>query len=223
MKNVLLKSNSGFNLTGIVEFFIFITMNYLAHAYLSFNQADILAGNMINDYVKGKKKFDYPESIQKGMTLHRAIDDFTDHHPSTQQAKLFFKADYRLYAGAFVDVLYDHFLANDTNEFFYDAELLSFCQATYASLQNNFALLPQKFQQVLPYMQSQNWLYNYRYKTGIEKSFGGLVKRAAYLSESATAFAIFNEHYAALQICYNDFFPELKQFALYQLNALNKS
>jgi acyl carrier protein phosphodiesterase len=198
-------------------------MNYLAHAYLSFNQPDILAGNMINDYVKGKKKFDYPAGIQKGMLLHRTIDDFTDHHPATEKAKKFFKADYRLYAGAFVDVLYDHFLANDANEFGHDVELESFCQATYASLQNNFALLPQKFQQVLPYMQSQNWLYNYRYKEGIEKSFGGLVKRAAYLSESAIAYKIFNKDYDALQICYNDFFPELKQFTIYQLNLLNNS
>ncbi len=35
-------------------------MNYLAHAYLSFGDPDILAGNMISDFVKGKKKFDYP-------------------------------------------------------------------------------------------------------------------------------------------------------------------
>jgi acyl carrier protein phosphodiesterase len=30
-------------------------MNYLAHAYLSFGEPDILAGNMISDFVKGKK------------------------------------------------------------------------------------------------------------------------------------------------------------------------
>ena len=198
-------------------------MNYLAHAYLSFHQPDILAGNMINDYVKGKKKFDYPLDIQKGMLLHRAIDNFTDHHPATQKAKQFFRPYYRLYAGAFVDVLYDHFLANDITEFASNIELNLFCQATYTSLQNNFELLPQKFQQVLPYMLSQNWLYNYRYKDGIEKSFGGLVKRAAYLSESAIAYKIFNKDYNALQVCYNEFFPELKQFAIYELNQLNNT
>ncbi len=198
-------------------------MNYLAHAYLSFNDPGILAGNMISDFIKGKKKFDYPEIIQKGMMLHRAVDEFTDYHPVTQQAKQFFKADYRLYAGAFVDVLYDHFLANDKKEFANDADLNTFCQQTYGSLQTNVALLPQNFQQILPYMQSQNWLYNYQYKQGIEKSFGGLVKRAAYLSESAIAFKIFNQHYDALQICYNEFFPLLKQFAFYKLTELYSS
>ena len=107
-------------------------MNYLAHAYLSFNDPGILAGNMISDYVKGKKKFDYPDTIQRGMILHRAIDEFTDQHPVTQRAKQFFKADYRLYAGAFVDVLYDHFLANDKNEFASDEEFNNFCRQTYS-------------------------------------------------------------------------------------------
>lgn len=198
-------------------------MNLLAHAYLSFNNPGILAGNMISDYVKGKKKFDYPTIIQDGMTLHRAIDDFTDHHPATHAAKQFFKADYRLYAGAFVDVLYDHFLANDTREFKDEAALNIFCTATYKNLELNELLLPVKFQQMMPYMRSQNWLYNYRFKTGIEKGFGGLVKRAAYLSESVIAFDIFNKNYDALHICYDNFFPDLKQFAMHKLLEINSN
>ena len=198
-------------------------MNFLAHAWLSFKEPGILSGNMINDYVKGKKKFDYPAAIQKGMTLHRAIDEFTDHHPITKKAKQFFKADYRLYAGAFVDVLYDHFLANDTNEFATESDLDSFCQLTYSMLESDIAILPLKFQQMLPHMQSHNWLYNYRHKRGIEKSFTGLSRRAVYLSESAVAFTIFNEHYHALQTCYLDFFPELKQFAFRTLQQLHNT
>ena len=84
-------------------------MNYLAHAYLSFNDPEILVGNMISDFVKGKKKFDYPIRIQSGITLHRMIDTFTDEHPATKEAKEFFRAYYRLYSGAFIDVVYDHF------------------------------------------------------------------------------------------------------------------
>jgi acyl carrier protein phosphodiesterase len=198
-------------------------MNFLAHAYLSFNEPGILSGNMINDYVKGRKKFDYPVGIQKGMTLHRSIDEFTDQHPVTKKAKQFFRADYRLYSGAFVDVLYDHFLANDTNEFATEAELNSFCQLTYTSLQADIKLLPEKFQQILPHMQLHNWLYNYRYKAGIEKSFAGLAKRAVYLSESAIAFSIFNQHYDDLQLLYSNFFPELKQFAYTKFLELNNA
>ncbi len=93
-------------------------MNYLAHAYLSFHNPDILAGNMISDFVKGKKQFDYPSIIQKGIRLHRDIDTFTDQHPSTKKGKEDFKPAVGSYSGAFMDVVYDHFLALDTDEFF---------------------------------------------------------------------------------------------------------
>jgi len=71
---------------------IFNVMNYLAHAYLSFNVPSILVGNMISDFVKGSSKLGYPVSIQKGIMLHRDIDAFTDTHPATAKAKDFSSA-----------------------------------------------------------------------------------------------------------------------------------
>ena len=62
-------------------------MNYLAHAYLSFNIPEILVGNLISDFVKGKRKLDYPPGIRTGITLHRAIDTFTDTHPAIRDVK----------------------------------------------------------------------------------------------------------------------------------------
>jgi acyl carrier protein phosphodiesterase len=195
-------------------------MNYLAHAYLSFNDPDILTGNMINDYVRGKKKFDYTTGVQKGMILHRAIDNFTDEHPATKNAKEFFKADYRLYAGAFVDVVFDHFLAKDENEFADNQALQSFAENTYALVENRLDILPEAFQKMFPYMKEQNWLYNYQFDTLIKKSFAGLEKRAVYLSETARAFELFKEHYDNLQTCYEEFFPHLKAFTIHQLITL---
>lgn len=188
-------------------------MNLLAHAYLSFGNPSILAGNMISDYVKGKQKFLYEPAIQQGIQLHRIIDEFTDHHPATEEAKVFFKPAYRLYAGAFVDVVYDHFLANDTSQFPDEMALERFAQQTYVSLAEYKQIMPERFARMLPYMQSQNWLYNYRYNQGIERSFEGLVRRAAYLDESAIAFSIFEKEYKSLKNCYEFFFPELKLLA----------
>ena len=192
-------------------------MNYLAHAYLSFNQTNILLGNMSSDFIKGKKKFDYPLGIQNGIALHRLIDTFTDEHAATLEAKKYFKSTVGLYAGAFVDVVYDHFLANDKNQFPTDAHLKNFANNTYEQLQLHKDLLPLKLQQMLPYMQSQNWLYNYQFNWGIQKSFEGVVRRAAYLSNSEAAFAAFENNYAALQGCYNLFFNDVKKMAVQQI------
>ncbi len=195
-------------------------MNYLAHAFLSFNNPEILTGNMISDFVKGKKKFDYPLTIQKGIALHRKIDNFTDFHPATAIAKNYFRPKYRLYSGAFVDVVYDHFLALDEKQFGSSGGLEPFSKTVYKELDQQQSFFPLSFQRLFPYMKAQNWLYEYRLTEGIRKSFGGLVHRAVYLNESASAFSIFIEHYDELSNCYKAFFPELKEVALKQLHNL---
>lgn len=196
-------------------------MNYLAHAFLSFNDPDILTGNMISDFVKGKTKFQYPLSIQHGIGLHRQIDHFTDFHAATAEAKEFFRPQYRLYSGAFIDIVYDHFLAIDCDQFKSDDELKQFTHHTYCLLDNKTSYFPPRFRMMYPYMKDQNWLYNYRLKEGIRKSFGGLVRRAAYLEESDIAFDVFNTHYDELQNCYNEFFPELKSYVSERLRNLS--
>lgn len=199
---------------------VILVMNYLAHAFLSFNKTDILTGNMISDFVKGKTKFDYPLGIQKGIQLHRLIDEFTDAHPVTSKAKNYFRPQYRLYSGAFVDVVYDHFLALDKKQFEEYKNIEDFSQQVYQLLEINFALFPLRFQKMFFYMKSQNWLYNYQFKEGIQKSFHGLVYRASYLYESDIAFKIFKKNYGELKKCYSEFFPELLQFASENLSNL---
>jgi acyl carrier protein phosphodiesterase len=194
-------------------------MNYLAHAYLSFHQPDILAGNLISDFVKGRKKFDYSEGIQRGIQLHREIDHFTDTHPATMEARQVFRPHYRLYAGAFVDVVYDHFLAIDKAAFGTQG-LLAFSAETYHVMQSYLSIAPESFCRMFPHMQRHNWLYNYQFMEGIEKSMGGVAYRAKYLTEGATAFQIFKEYYQHLGDCYAVFFPELKNFVIRQMPAI---
>ena len=188
-------------------------MNLLAHAYLSFHDPFLLTGNMISDYVKGRRQFDYPPPIHRGILLHRAIDQFTDQHPATRAAKEVFRPDYRLYAGACVDVVYDFFLANDPNHFPDEASLKSFTAEAYSQLTGQLSWLPEPFASMLPPMQAQNWLYHYRFRFGMERAFGGLVRRSAHLHDSSAAFRIFESHYSLLEDCYRRFFPDVYQLA----------
>lgn len=195
-------------------------VNYLAHAYLSFGIPDIAVGNLISDFVKGKKKLDYPETIRHGITLHRAIDTFTDTHPVTREAKQFFRADYGLYAGALVDVVYDHFLANDPAQFPEPASLQAFAGTIYDQVGARQALFPPRFDRLFPYMRSQNWLYGYQFREGIYNSFHGLARRATHMPDPDQAFRIFGTQYEALKDCYYRFFPNLKNFAFNELQQL---
>lgn len=186
-------------------------MNYLAHAYFSHNEPGTIIGNLISDFIKGKKQFDYPPEIQKGIRLHRAIDMFTDSHPAIGDAKQIFRPHYRLYAGAFVDVAFDYFLANDIQLFPAEYDLQLFSQRVYAAIDEYNDWLPEHTKGYFARMQEQNWLYNYRYVWGMEKSFAGVVYRSAYLNDSSTAVMLFEENLFHLKDSYMEFIPDLKQ------------
>ena len=188
-------------------------MNYLAHAVLSFGDAEILTGNMIADHVKGQAALAaLPQHIAKGIILHRQIDQFTDEHPATARAKLLFRADYRLYAGAIIDSLYDHFLANDAKYFPSEASLKEFTIKTYQQLEDNIEHFPSVFAGYFPHMRQHDWLYNYRNIKGVERSLNGLQRRAKYMPDSLKAYQTFIAHYYYLAQCYYDFMDDVSRF-----------
>lgn len=197
-------------------------MNYLAHAVLSFNSPLVLVGNMISDFVKGKQKLGYTADVQKGIMLHRAIDAFTDTHPATAKAKEIFRPHYRLYSGPIMDIVYDHFLAQDET-IFPGAALLPFTQQVYRTLEDQTLHLPPRFLTVLTYMKAENWLYHYSTSGGIQKSLRGLVRRATYIHDSTAAFTLFLSHYDELKACYDAFFPDVKQMAKQHLDQLSEN
>jgi acyl carrier protein phosphodiesterase len=197
-------------------------LNYLAHAYLSFGDPDILAGNMISDFVKGKKKFEYPHRVQMGISLHRKIDEYTDAHPATRQAKKIFKDSAGLYSGAFVDIIYDHFLANDPYEFEEDS-LSDFSRQAYLQLEDYENLMPEKFRRFFFFMRTQDWLYHYKSTEGIFRSFQGLCRRAKYIDNPEPVFSAFLAQYEELKMIYDFFFPNVKTFAYHELIYLRGS
>jgi acyl carrier protein phosphodiesterase len=188
-------------------------MNYLGHAFLSFNDGDILTGNMIGDHVKGKIALEhYPERIKKGVMLHRKIDGYTDMHPATQRARLLFRQDYGLYSGAVMDTLYDHFLASDPKYFPTQEALFDFSQNVYRQLAENERYFPPKFAAYFPYMRDHNWLWGYRHLKGMERSLSGLARRAQHMPPIDKAYEIFVTNYYHLNQCYYEIIDDIRQF-----------
>jgi acyl carrier protein phosphodiesterase len=178
-------------------------MNYLAHAYLSFGDPLLLAGNMAGDHVKGKLALaNYPERMQEGLMLHRAIDAAADAHPAARRAAMLFRQDYGLYSHAIVDALMDHFLASDAKLFSSGGALLAFTQETYAKLDSVAEHLPEGFLAYFPHMKEHNWLYGYRTMQGVQRALGGLSRRAKHMPDPAKAYEIFVGYYYMLGQCY---------------------
>ena len=85
-------------------------MNYLAHLFLSGESDELLVGNLIGDFVKGKIEGNYPPGISEGIMLHRQIDSYAGTHPSAVSGRNRFSSIRRRMAGIILDVCFDHFL-----------------------------------------------------------------------------------------------------------------
>ena len=169
-------------------------------------------GNFIADSVKGKQYLDYPESIQQGITLHRNIDEFTDSHPIVHQSvhRLFDK--YSHYSTVIVDILYDHFLAANWQDF-HETSLEKYSQNFYDIIQSNPEVLPKRVKNFMPYMIKHNWLVTYSTIDGIGLILAQMDKRTKFRSKMGESVNELREYYQEFKDEFYRFFAELEAFA----------
>ncbi len=190
-------------------FFLYSTMNHLAHIFLSFDNAPILAGNLLGDFYKSKKVIDtLPHEIQNGIELHRHIDSFTDSHPIVFQSKARIREVFGKYAPVVIDVYYDYCLSKQWNQ--YSAtDLQTSANFAYKSLLEHEEWLHPKLLKYLPVMIERNWLTSYQTVEGIQFAFDNLSKRAAYDKNFHLAGSVLVKNESDFLIDFDIFFPEL--------------
>lgn len=184
-------------------------MNFLAHLYLSGDNEKIKVGNFIGDFVKGSQFEQYDGEIQKGIRLHREIDNFTDSHEVVLESKTRLRSQFRHYAPVIVDVFYDHFLAKYWSQFS-DKDLKSYTLDFYEMMANYSAIIPDTVNNMLFYMSQKNWLYNYQFIDGIDRALTGMSKRTKFESKMDVAVHSLEENYEEFKSEFNSFFPDLR-------------
>ncbi|MBQ4914969.1 acyl carrier protein phosphodiesterase [Maribacter sp. MMG018] len=194
-------------------------MNFLAHIYLSFGDKDITIGNFIADSIRGNKYDHLPQRIQKGITLHRHIDTYTDSHKIPKISSKRLHKNYSHYSRVIVDIFYDHYLAKNWTEYS-DTPLEIFVDNFYDQLEENYAILPDGVKRMMPYMISDNWLVNYANMEGISKVLNGMNRRTKNKSKMNFAILDLEEHYADFEKEFTMFFEELIIFSKQKFKSL---
>jgi len=186
-------------------------VNYLAHLYLSGDDPALRLGNFIADHLKSRPISFYSADIQRGIRLHHAIDGFTDQHPVVAQSKARLQPEFRKYAPVIVDVFYDHFLAKKW-AFYHPEPLHLYASAIYREMKSRHELLPQRAQEMLPYMERYDWLTNYAQLEGIRRVMNGMSRRARFESGMERAPDALEQHMEAFDAEFDAFFPDLQLF-----------
>ena len=180
-------------------------MNFLAHIYLSGDNKEVIIGNFIADGIKGKKYKQYPLQIQRGILLHRGIDTFTDQHPTVRKSTARLHKNYGHYSGVIVDILYDHFLAKNW-ENYHEQPLDEYVQDFYKLLNSEYELLPSRIQFMMPFMISDNWLLSYATIPGIGKILEQMNRRTKYKSNMNLAVVELKQYYSEFEDEFTSFF-----------------
>lgn len=187
-------------------------MNFLAHAFLSGNDPDVLFGNFVADSIKGNMIERYSDKVRQGVVIHRAIDNFTDHHPVVRKSIERLQPSFRKYSGVVTDIYFDHFLAKYWNDYS-DQDLAAFASRVYKLLIMRYALLPPRSKRILPWMIAQNWLVGYANLNDLQRVFYVMSRRARFDSGMDQAVVFLKIHYGEFRDDFRIFFPELiKQF-----------
>lgn len=195
-------------------------MNLLGHAFLSFDDAEILCGNMMGDFVKGKKILDtYPAKIKQGLILHRKIDSFTDNHPIVDIAKEHYRKDYRLYSGAIIDVLFDHYLANDPRYFNEAEDLRIFTANVFHQLEKTSEYHTPTFSRLRFHLEKENVLNRFRTLEGLRTAIRKLCERMFYPLNEAKAYETTMLNYELLNQYYNEFIDDIILYAREELKS----
>ena len=194
-------------------------MNFLAHIYLSGDNDLIKIGNFMADGIRGKDYLKFPEEVKKGILLHRQIDTFTDSHPIYRKSKHRLHRKYGHYSGVIMDILYDHFLAKNWNQYS-EENLEDYTANFYKSLEKNYDLLSEKTKNLMPYMIERNWLMSYATIAGIEMILFQMDYRTKHRANMQEAVAELQEFYVEFEQEFTAFFQELITFTKQKLLLL---
>lgn len=185
-------------------------MNFLCHMILSGDDPEVLTGNFMGDFVKGRLEGQYPPGIHKGLVLHRRIDTFAHHDPAYQQSKQRLSPHYGLYRGVLIDLFYDHLLVREWDDWSTEP-FAAYLSRTRKCVDAHHELLPPRLQQLVPVIFTE-LLPSYGEVAGIGSAFARMSRRIQRENPLVGAEVELVRHYDGLAEDFCCFMREAREF-----------
>lgn len=151
-------------------------MNFLGHLWVARRTNTSPVGSMLGDFVKGDASREWSGELLEGIELHRRVDTFTDSHAAFRRTRDRLDPRLRRYAGIVVDILWDHVLARDWDE--YDDEpLRTVADGMYHDLMRAAPVLPEGMLRFVRYALATDVFWAYRTVDGIDRVMKGVSRR----------------------------------------------
>ena len=197
-------------------------MNFLAHAYLSFDTPHLVVGNFLGDILRHSEAQNMPEPIRKGIRLHRLIDSYTDKHPAIKAGTARVRPFHRKYAPVVVDMYYDYLLAIHWDDY-HEMPLPQFSRSIYGILESHLDIMPERLQERVPRMIVGDWLTSYGTPEGMTYAFERVKYRVSKPEWLENAFGHLINYWEDFAKDFSDFFPDLVEYVKGEIILLELS
>lgn len=188
-------------------------MNFLAHLLLSGENEEVITGNFVGDFIKGRLSGEKVAGMSAdyllGLKLHRHIDMYTDEHPTVREAKRMAAKVLGKTAGIATDIYFDYFLAKYFDQFCSEP-LKSYSDRMYRVIGDNDRLIPEHMKSMVRTMVRQDWLNTYETLEGIKLTFSRLSRRADFLDVLVLAERDLANNEEFYHNKFSIFFPQLQ-------------
>ncbi|MDR0801957.1 ACP phosphodiesterase [Fluviicola sp.] len=188
-------------------------MNYLGHIYFSNNDPQLAIANLFGDFVKGKKYLKYPQYIQKGILLHRRIDDFIDHHHKVIHLIHKIRDSLPKVAPIAVDIYFDYLLAKNWDQY-HPTKLPDFLVDLYSNIDLSNKPYPSDFKLFINLMIERNWMSYYPTEEGLYKMCQGVSNKLSFENALKDGYTVFYDFQNEITSCFHEYMRDANEYLI---------
>lgn len=142
--------------------------------------------NLFGDFVKGSDLSTYPSHIKKGIVLHRAIDNYVDHHSDVVNLMNHLYPTLPKITGIAIDLYFDHLLASNWKTF-HSTDYRVYLDKFYSYSIEDESGYPESYKSFMRNLKKRDWMIHYGTREGLDKMCYGVSQRISF--PNALSFA----------------------------------
>jgi len=186
-------------------------MNFLGHLYFSNNDTSLMYANLFGDFVKGKDLERFSNLQKKGIILHRAIDQYIDHHPAVLELMHQLYLHLPKVTGIAVDLFFDHLLAKQWGNY-HSSSLNDFLASFYSvSIQDDLNYT-EEYKIFIQQLKRHNWIASYPQFFALEKMSQGVSSRISFKNSLVTAPEVFLQFESQIEQAFEHYMIDAQNY-----------
>ena len=196
-------------------------MNYLAHLVLAYPYQNLMVGNYLADFIQKRDEKNILADFLPGISFHRWIDNYTDHHATVDELNVIFRPAVHKYAPVATDIVMDYFLHFNWSlvmEVDYDV----FAEKIYDLLKLKSMDFPEPAQTITHRMIQGSWLDQYKSMEGLADVMNRMNRKAKFDVQFENTLEIVQSQHDKLNALFLHFYQDISREAVSWLNLRNE-